>query len=830
MQTIDWQAVRRAAVAISLAACSAVAVSAQVRVRGSVLDRSENPIQHARLVIEMVDGPTERAETQSDEHGSFRFDLGRAGEYRLTVTHAEFFPIKAKPIELVEGENMARIELIRARAAGTVIDVRSEQRPPKDEIAVSREIVEEEIDSLPMTRSTKQRIQGVAAVLPGVVRTAYGDLHLNGSPARETNWSLDGFNLADPASGELEMTLGVESVKSMDLQSAQYSAALGKGAGGAMVLDSSMGGDEFTHRFTNFVPGVELNRGLRFRDWRPRYTMSGPLASDRIRFFNALDVLYEENLIPELPRGQDSNRYWSINNSFRVQAQVSRRQTLSSGLVTDYFGAPRSGLSPLSPIETTLDQRARRHFFNLKDQVALSAVSVLDFGYAAYRSSYRGVPQGNLPYKITADGRAGNYPIDMHLLTGRDEFRANLLSSRNWLGAHELRAGLNFSHSDYSQDIDRSPIEYYRVDNTRSSRLAFAGNGRFSESNLESGAYLQDRWTIRSRLVAEMGLRMDRDRIVAAGAVTPRFSIALAPPRLEGSRLSAGVSWIPSTTYFRIFTRHRDQHSVYTTFAPDGETPLGPPDIRFFELDRGLLAIPSTRNLSAGWQQRLPGATDLAVNFLRKRLNNGYAQFPTSAPVAEDDRPRFGGESVRFQLQNSRQDSYDSVELSLTRPLLGAERWFVSYTYSRSWSNAALEVETNDPILFSDTEGRLAWDVPHRLVSWASFPIGEKMSVAYLCEWRDGLPFSVHDDNGKQVGRVNSWRLPRFFSLNVHVERKLSFLGHRWALRPGVDNLTNRPNYRFVNNNVDSPEFLDLSGRSPIKLVIRVRWLGKSSD
>ena len=170
------------------------------------------------------------------------------------------------------------------------------------------------------------------------------------------------------------------------------------------------------------------------------------------------------------------------------------------------------------------------------------------------------------------------------------------------------------------------------------------------------------------------------------------------------------------------------------------------------------------------------------------------------------------------------------MELSLTRPLLGAERWFVSYTYSRSWSNAALEVETNDPILFSDTEGRLAWDVPHRLVSWASFPIGEKMSVAYLCEWRDGLPFSVHDDNGKQVGRVNSWRLPRFFSLNVHVERELSFLGHRWALRPGVDNLTNRPNYRFVNNNVDSPQFLDLSGRSPIKLVIRVRWLGKSSD
>ena len=778
----------------------------------------------------MVDGLGERAETQSDERGAFRFELGHAGEYRLTVTHAEFFTIEGKPVELAEAENVVNVELIRSRAAGTVVDVRSDGPPPKDEIAISRVLVEEEIDSIPMTRATKQRIQGVAAVLPGVVRTAYGDIHLHGSPARETNWSLDGFNLADPASGELEMTLGAEAVKSLDLQSGQYSAALGKGAGGAMVLESRMGSDEFSQRFTNFFPGIEFNRGLRFRDWRPRHNLSGPLAPGRAWFFNSLDVLYEENFFPELPRGQDRSLYWSVNNSLRAQAQLTRRHTLSSGLVVDYFNAPKSGLSPLSPIEATLDQRARRYFFNVQDQVALSADSVLDFGYAAYRSTYRGVPQGSAPYRITALGRAGNYPIDMLLLSGRDEFRANLLTSRKWLGNHEFRAGMSLGHSQYSQDIRRSPIEYYRVDSTQSSRLEFAGSGAFDESNLESGAYLQDRWTIRSRIVAEVGLRIDRDRIVGAGAVTPRFSVALAPPGLDGSRLSAGLAWIPSTTYFRIFTRHLDQYSLYTTFAPDGETPLGPPDIRFFELDRGLLTIPSTRSLSARWQQELPGATEFSVSVLRKRLRNGYAQVPLLAASVPDNQQRVGGEAVRFQLQNSRRDSYDSVEFSLSKPLFGSQRWFASYTYSSSWSNAALQVETSDPILFSETEGRLAWDVPHRLVSWSSFPIGKKMSIVYLCEWRDGLPFSVHDDNGKQVGRVNSWRLPRHFSLNVHIERKLSFLGRRWALRPGVDNLTNRPNYRFVNNNMDSPEFLNLSGRSPIKLVVRVRLLGKSSD
>ena len=102
--------------------------------------------------------------------------------------------------------------------------------------------------------------------------------------------------------------------------------------------------------------------------------------------------------------------------------------------------------------------------------------------------------------------------------------------------------------------------------------------------------------------------------------------------------------------------------------------------------------------------------------------------------------------------------------------------------------------------------------------------------MALFAEWRDGFPFSIHDDNGKQVGRINSWRLPRHFNLNIHVRRRLSFLGHQWSLRPGVDNVTNRPNYNLVNNNIDSPQFHNLFGRSPRKLVVRLRWLGKAEN
>ncbi len=818
----------RWAAALGLLACTAHDLAGQVLVTGTVTDRSSVPVPEVRLVVESRDGTMARADATSGRDGAFRFRLDRPGRFFLSVDHPGFFSIEGKPIDLAAGANIVNVELIRSEDGGTAVEIRAREQLAAEEIAMSQALDEEEIDTVPMSRSTKQRIQGVAAILPGVLRHPYGELHFHGSPAQETNWVLDGFNVTDPATGRLEMALGAESVGSMDLLAGRYSAALGKGAGGAMVVRTRTGEDQFRQGFTNFVPGIDFEQGLRIRDWRPRYAVSGPIVENRLWFFNGTDLLYEENLVRELPAGRNRNSTWSANNSLRLHAKLTPRQTVSSGLVLDYLHAPNSGLSPLVPVESTFDRRGRRYFFNLADQIALSPGSVLDFGYAAYRATYWGVPHGQTPYRITAVGREGSYPFDALIASSRDEVRGNLFAPGEWLGQHQLRAGANLGASRYFQDIRRSPIQYFRFDGTQSSELSFAGSGEFAESNLEAGAYLQDRWAIRTRLVAELGLRWDYDRIVSGGIVTPRLSIAFMPPGLRGGRLAAGLGWIPASTYFRILTRHHDQISVFHRFAPDGATPLGPPDIRVFRLDRMSLAMPRTRNLSASWHQRLAQGTALQINYLRKRMHNGFAHGAGPAGATQGPGRTSAGRLIEFPLRNTKRDTYDSVEVSLAGPLPGERRWFASYTYSRAWSSAALDVDTGDPIRYSDTTGRLAWDIPHRLVSWASFPLGDRMSVALFAEWRDGFPFSVHDDNGEQVGQVNGWRLPRHASLNVHIERELSFLGHRWSLRPGVDNVTNRPNYRFANNNSASPEYLRFLGRSPIKLVVRVRWLGRA--
>ena len=229
-----------------------------------------------------------------------------------------------------------------------------------------------------------------------------------------------------------------------------------------------------------------------------------------------------------------------------------------------------------------------------------SPESVLEFGYAAYRSINRLVPQGSRTYRITSFERGGNFPLDTLHISSRDQWRADLFSP----------PGIGWTAPDQGGSQSRlftllpghpgSAIEYFRLDGTRSSRLSFA-----AAANSVNGTWKRPP-TCRpvghptapgGGVGPALGLG---PRLFPAAWLAPRFSLAFMPVGLDSTKFSAGFGWIPATTYFRVFTRHRDQYSIFTDFARDGITPLQPLNVRFFTLERSLLTIPRTQNLSAG--------------------------------------------------------------------------------------------------------------------------------------------------------------------------------------------------------------------------------------
>jgi hypothetical protein len=179
-----------------------------------------------------------------------------------------------------------------------------------------------------------------------------------------------------------------------------------------------------------------------------------------------------------------------------------------------------------------------------------------------------------------------------------------------------------------------------------------------------------------------------------------------------------------------------------------------------------------------------------------------------------------------FALSNLRRDVYDSAAVTIHHTFGKDYVWMANYTRSRALSNAVIDLSVDQPLQVINNLGRQSWDTPHRVLSWGYLPgWNPSWAFAYLLDVRSGIPFSVVRDTGEVVGDVNSERYPVNFALNVHLERKLRVGRYRFALRAGVNNITNSMNPTGVNNVIDSPNFRQYYGREGRHGVFRLRWL-----
>jgi hypothetical protein len=63
--------------------------------------------------------------------------------------------------------------------------------------------------------------------------------------------------------------------------------------------------------------------------------------------------------------------------------------------------------------------------------------------------------------------------------------------------------------------------------------------------------------------------------------------------------------------------------------------------------------------------------------------------------------------------------------------------------------------------------------------------------------------------------------------VNIAIERKFGFRGYLWAWRAGLINVLDRANPNIVNNDTESPQFLQYSRGQRRAANVRLRFLGK---
>jgi hypothetical protein len=784
----------------------------------TVIDENSVPVPDARVSISQPGAPP--LQLQTDYAGRCTYPLQQA-PYQIQAEKPGFYQAIATRTDA----HLEKVEVVLAhqQIVHQEVSVLASPAGIDPEQTAGESVMNlPEIVNIPYQPS--RDIRYILPYNPGVVPDPSGQVHLAGSPTYATLDLLDGFDIRSPVSGNLALRVSPDAVRSITTQLTRYPVEFGRATGGVVALYTGMGDNKFRFNATDFIPSFREINGVRLDKFAPRVTFSGPLVRNRAWFFDGGEGEYDNIYIQELPLGADTNRLTRISNLFKSQVNLTSANILSGGLLFNDYHSPYDGLSSLVPQQSTTKRDTVGWLPYLRDQHTFANGAVFDagFGFVHIRDGYE--PYGNIPYQLTPETSLGSYFENETAHSQREQFTASLyLRPRHWAGRHDLKAGVDIEHISFDETVSRAPVNYLREDGTLLRQSVFPAQPSFGRNNVETAAYLQDRWLTTSGLLIESGLRFDWDEIIRRPLFSPRIALAYSPPGAESkTKISAGIGLYYEHSQLEYLTRALAGIRFDTYFSPNGTTTISPPLETNFQANCSSLTEARTLNWSLGIEQKLPGQIFAAANFLQKHTSDAFIYANQAAPAA-----LYG----TYQLTNAREDHYNSFEIEGRRTFANGYTLFASYTRSSARTNAAVDYIPTLSLLGPQQSAPLPWDTPNRLISWGWLPLPlpklkKSWDIVYTIQWQTGRSFTSIDANHQVVGAPDSMRFPDYLSFSPGLEWRFHLRGAYFGLRGVVGNATDRANPAIVNNVVDSPAygtFTEPFGRS---FTARLRLIG----
>ncbi len=754
--------------------------------------------------------------------GTYQLRVEKQGFYSVTLTLPAVQPGAAPNIE---------VTLTHQQEVREVVDV-VESPPAIDPAQVTDQEQLTGVDIINLPYATTRDYRYALNFIPGVVNDVFGQSHIAGSETYQTLTLLDGFNVTQPATGELLMRVSPDSLRSVDVEPSRNSAEFGKGSGGVLNLNTGIGDDHFRYSGTNFIPSVQNKKGITFDKVDPRFTFSGPIRKGKMWFFDSPDGEYDNIVITELPNGADSDRFWRFGNLAKVQTNLTTRDILTTSFNLNHLHDDHAGLSAINPVVATPSDIESAYLASLKNQHYFRGGELLETGVAFVQYNLGLTPAGTLPYFTSPETTGGNYYLFADTQARRWQGLVNLyLPPKKWHGQHEVKMGIDADRLIYHAGFQRTPISFLTATPTLpysgvcsaltpcTRYSVFSGGANSSADNLETTGYIQDRWLETNHLLIEPGLRFDWDEIIRSVLFSPRLAGTYVLDSEGNTKLSAGVGIVYDATNLLLVARPSAGQRTDTFYDSSGN-PTGSV-LTTFSANTHTLQEPRYLNWSLGLEQKLPGSIYLKAEFLQRNGSHGLV-YNTA-----DGLP--GGD---FVLENTRDDRYHSFEVNLRRAFRHRYSVFGSYTRSSSRSNQVLDFNVDNPILSPQAAGPYLWDAPNRFLSWGllpffKLPIIHELDIAYSLEGRSGFPFNVTNNQGHLVGSPGTSRFPTYFALNLFVEKRFHAFGRDWALRGGFENITDHANPAVVNADIDSTQFRTFSSFQGRAFTTRIRLLGK---
>jgi hypothetical protein len=814
-----------------------------------VTDENGVAVPSARVFLQSSTLPAVRCQT--DFNGRCLFPSLPEGAYELRVEKEGFYAAAEPSVQMNPGATL-EVTISHLQEVREVVNVK-ESPLAIDPAQVEAQEAISGLDVIDIVYPSTTDYRNVLNFIPGVVNDQSGQPHVAGAQTYQTVTLLDGFNVTQPANGQLLMRVSTDAFRSIQVEPAREPAEDGKGSGGVLSLNTGIGDDHFRFLGTDFIPSLQNKHGWRFDQFLPRFTFSGPLSKGRMWFYNALDGEYDNTVYTALPVGQDNDHILRVGDLFKVQTNVTKRDILSTSFLVNYLHDQFAFLSPFSPQLANPKDVESAYVASGKDQHYFVGGELLETGFAFDEYDSQLTPYGDNPYFVnpgtaaTLGTAGGSYYLADETHARRWQVISNLfLPSHQWHGGHDLKVGIDLDRIAYDAQFVRQPISYLNAADQLTSAdecLTAVQNNQFPcarystfgaaplhrQDNSEISAYAEDRWSLTNRLLVEPGVRLDWDGIVRHAEFAPRLAGTYVLDNAGNTKLSAGIGLVYDATPIFLIARPyagMRQDTFYTVnplcMTATGCVTTTGPVMTSFSADSGALAVPRFLNWSVGLEKKLPAAIYMKADFVEKRGTRGFVYDARGSGTGGD-----------FILQNTRDDRYTALQITLRHNFRENFSVMGAYTRSSARSNQALDFNVDNPVLSAQQPGPYGWDAPNRFLSWGyvpffSLPVFHKFELAYSMEARTGFPFSLVTDQQQLIGKPGSERFPDYFSLNLQLEKRFHLLGYYLALRGGFDNITGRCDPFVVNSVIDlthpNPTFSACLGRA---FTSRIRLLGR---
>ena len=206
----------------------------------------------------------------------------------------------------------------------------------------------------------------------------------------------------------------------------------------------------------------------------PRTTLTGPLITDRLAFTQSFEYRFVRTPVESLPPLQRDTKLESFDSFSQLDLKINDNQTATVALAVfpetfDYLGLNTFTPQPSTPHlhQNGYQLSAQHHYVAGSGALLTSQLAYQQFDANIYANS-------DDPYRLLVETTEGRYFNRQHRNTDRLEWQEIYQArTRHFYGEHQLKAGLDLSHSSYDGRQQFLPVDIVGVQGSTLERIEF---------------------------------------------------------------------------------------------------------------------------------------------------------------------------------------------------------------------------------------------------------------------------------------------------------------------------------------------------------------------